>query len=82
MNRCFLSKERRTAKHSQFVLVDVGLWQSHRAYTPYFLSQGEALMVENIKYSPNVYASELSTGTYKRLLGHKDLKRSHCQTSL
>lgn len=39
-------------------------------------------MVENIKYCPNVYASELSTGTYKRLLGHKDLKRSRRQTSL
>lgn len=37
-------------------------------------------MVGNIKYCPNVYVSELSTGTYKRLLGHKDLKRSHRQT--
>lgn len=30
-------------------------------------------MVENIKYCPNVYVSELSTGTYDRLFEKKTL---------
>lgn len=30
-------------------------------------------MVENIKYCPNVYASELSTGTYERIFEKKTL---------